>query len=200
VQRGTGPQNTLFECNLPGSLTSGLQLSFTVPECAPTTPTVTPTPLKLLVAHVIEQGCPTSANPITLTLKNGATEVNYPPQAPDASGFFTVNVTSLPGNTYQWRSTGPRYLANAGNVFIPDTASTTQLEVGLLLAGDINNDNITNIADFNLLKLSFGLQTGDPGYNSNADFTCDGIVNIFELNMLKVNFNRVGAGQVTPRR
>src|SRR4051812_38697602 len=59
--------------------------------------------------------------------------------------------------------------------------------------GDINNDNVVSIGDFNLLKGSFGRQAGEPGFNSNADFTCDGAVSAGDFNLLRNNFGRGGA-------
>jgi len=117
---------------------------------------------------------------------------------PDASGFFTVNVSSLAGGTYNWRVKGVRYLANAGTVAIPSGASTTQFEAGLLRAGDIDDDNMVNISDFNLLRNSFGRQSGDPNYNPDADFTCDSIVNIQDYNCLRANFGLGGAPPINP--
>src|SRR5262249_54321817 len=146
------------------------------------TPTNTATPSRLLVGHVNEQGCATNANPISLTLKSSLAEINYGPQTPDASGFFTVDISSVPAGTYNWRVKGVRYLANAGSVSVPGVPSTTQFEVGLLRAGDVNDNNIVDISDFNLLRASFGRRSGEPNYNQYADFTCDSVVNIQDLN------------------
>src|SRR5205823_14931924 len=86
--------------------------------------------------------------PITLTLKSPlAGEVNYPAQTTDASGFFTVSVNSLLPGQYQWRVKDPKYLANSGSTVI--TTGTTRQEMGLMRAGDANNDNLVNISDFN---------------------------------------------------
>jgi hypothetical protein len=153
-----------------------------------------------LVGQVTEEGCAANANPVSLTLKSSVAEVNFGPQVPDASGYFTVNVSSLAAGNYQWRSKGVRYLANAGNVVIPATPSTTQLEIGLLMVGDINDDNIVNISDFNLLRNSFGRLAGDPNFNPNADFTCDGLVSVQDLNLMRRNLNRQGAPPIAPTR
>src|SRR5262249_4891999 len=77
------------------------------------TATDTPTPQAILVGHVTWQGRPSQPNPlqqvpITLTLKQGTTEVNYPAQATDAFGFFTVSVASMPGGLYNWRVKDPK--------------------------------------------------------------------------------------------
>ena len=130
--------------------------------------------------------------PITLTLKSGATEVNYPSQSTDASGFFTVSVAGMPNGSYNWRVKGPKYLANSGTVPLAG-AATTQAEMGLMKVGDANNDNIVNIQDFNILKNSFGKAQGDPGYDDRADFNGDHIVNIQDFNLLKGNFGTGGA-------
>src|SRR5205823_2963885 len=84
--------------------------------CSPTsTPTSTNTPQARIVGHVTWQGRAAQPNalqqlPITLTLKSGTTEVNYPVQNTDASGFFTQVIT-LPNGAYNWRVKGPKYLA-----------------------------------------------------------------------------------------
>src|SRR5437870_4930936 len=59
------------------------------------TDTPTPTPSAILVGHVTWVGVGGSIQSITLTLIMGSTEINYPSQNTDASGFFTVSVGSL---------------------------------------------------------------------------------------------------------
>src|SRR5207237_1417126 len=82
------------------------------PTFTPTnTPTFTPTPIPILVSHVFWQGRPFQPNPlqqlpITLTLKAGTTEVNYPAQTTDTRGFFTFTVGGMSG-IYTWRVKGP---------------------------------------------------------------------------------------------
>jgi hypothetical protein len=137
--------------------------------------------------------------PITLTLKLGNTEVNYPAQSTDASGNFTVGVSGMPNGTYQWRAKGPKYLANSGTVALTG-ASTTNAEMGLLRAGDCDNNNVVNTTDFNILKITFGKAQGDPGYDPRADFTNDNIVNLNDFNPLKNNFGQGGAPPVSPGR
>ena len=97
--------------------------------------------------------------PITLTLKAGTTEVNYPYQITDASGFFTTTVNTLPPGTYNWRVKGPTFLATSGVVTMP--GGVTNLEMGLQRTGDLNGDNVVNSVDFTLLKSNFG-QGGAP--------------------------------------
>ena len=77
------------------------------------------TPASVLVGHVTWQSRPAEPDarqqvPITLTLKLGATEVNYPSQTTDASGFFTISVDGLANGMYDWRVKGYFIPAEAG--------------------------------------------------------------------------------------
>jgi Dockerin type I domain len=148
------------------------------------------------------QGRPAQPNalqqlPITLTLKLGATEVNYPVTTTDASGFFVVAVGGLPNGTYDWRVKGPLYLANAGTVPLTG-ALTTSAEMGLLRAGDCNNDNLVSAPDFIILKNTFGKASGDPGYDDRADFTGDQVVNAPDFSLMRSNFGLGGPPPIIP--
>ena len=134
--------------------------------------------------------------PITLTLKLGTTEVNYPVQSTDASGFFTVSVNSLSG-TYNWRVKGPKYLANAGQVVLSG-APVTQTEMGLMKTGDCNDDNVINALDFTVVKNTFGKTIGDPGYDARADFDGDNTITSVDFILQRGNFGTTGAPPLSP--
>jgi hypothetical protein len=164
----------------------------------PTTPT--PTPASVLVGHVTWQGRPAQPSglqqlPITLSLKSGSTEANYAPQTTDASGRFTVT-TGLPGGTYSYRVKDPKYLANGGSVTL--APGTNNVEMGLMRAGDCNNDNADNVQDFNIQKATFGKAAGDPGYDDRGDFTGDQQVNIQDFGLLRGNFGTAGSPPLGP--
>jgi hypothetical protein len=155
----------------------------------------------VLVGHVSWQGRTVGTNayrlPITLTLKLGSTEVNYASQPTDASGYFSTSVGSLPNGTYNWRVKDPKYLANAGTVTLTGASILVQ-EMGLMKAGDCDNNNVINVQDFNILKGTFGKSQGDPGYDDRADFTGDSLVNIVDFNLQKGNFGTGGAPPLAP--
>jgi hypothetical protein len=135
--------------------------------------------------------------PVTLTLKSGANEYNYTGLTTDSSGFFTVTVVAVPNGTYNFRVKSPKYLANSGMVTLAG-AQQTNSEMGLLRAGDANNDNLVNIADANILRGSYGKAVGDPGYDDRADFNGDGVVNILDFNVMRNNFGHAGAPPLGP--
>jgi hypothetical protein len=173
---------------------------------ATSTPTATPATASVLVGHVTWQGPsqpdPRQVQPLTLTLKLGATELDYPAQNTDAAGFFTVTVASLPNGTYNWRVKGPNgtpntntlpgFLANCGAVTLTG-AQVTQAEMGLMRAADANNDNIISAQDFTILKSLFG-QAG----HSRADFNNDSVTNSQDFGLLKSNFNNAGCAVLGP--
>jgi hypothetical protein len=175
------------------------------PTNTPTsTPTPTNTPTSLLEGHVTWEGRPPQPNPlqqlpITLTLRltTGGPYYDYTGMTTDASGNFTVPVAGLPGGTYNWRVKNPQYLANSGTLTLSG-APLTQVEMGLMLAGDDNGDNLVSAADFTILKSSFGFGCGDPGYQAMADFTGDCVINAIDFSLLRSNFGLGGSPGIGP--
>ncbi len=150
----------------------------------------------VLVGHGTWQGRPTPPNsldqlPLTLTLRLGNTTTTYANQTTDASGFFTMPVTTLPSGVYSWWAKGPQFLASSGTVQLTGAASTA-LEIGQQRAGDANNDNLVDITDFTLLRGTFGKACGDGGYDGRADFTGDCLVDITDFTLQRGNFGQSG--------
>jgi len=156
----------------------------------------------LFVGRVNWQGPPAQPNsmqmlPLTLTLKLGTYEYSNSRPVTDARGYFTITINSVPAGTYGWRVKGPKYLANSGVVALPGSSVTT-VDMGVLRAGDANNDNLVTILDFNILKATFGRGQGDPGYDDRADFTGDRTVTVTDFNLVKGNFGSGGSPPLGP--
>lgn len=175
------------------------------PTDTPTeTPTATETVQALLVGHVTWQGRPPQPNALqqvaitlTLRLQSGGPDNEYTGMTTDASGFFTADVSGLPAGIYNWRVKDPKYLANAGSATLAGDP-TTGVEMGLVRAGDANDDNVCNSTDFAILRNAFGRAFGDPGYDYRADFTGDLAVTINDFNVLRNNFGTGGAPPIRP--
>jgi hypothetical protein len=108
-----------------------------------------------------------------------------------------VSVSGLPSGSYAWRAKGPKYLANSGSIVLTGAPSVGQ-EMGMMRAGDASDDNLVNIADFNIVKNTFGRSQGEPGYDDRADFTGDEVINLFDFNLLKLNLGTSGAPPIGP--
>jgi hypothetical protein len=181
--------------------------TFTATPTFTFTPTFTPTPTNtpataLVVGHVNLQGRGTQPNPrqsqpitFTLRLQSGGPDTNYSTTT-DSSGFFTVTAPA-PG-IYNYRVKNPQTLANSGTGAVIGSG-TNQLEMGLLLTGDANNDNCVTLVDFNITKNSFGKALGNPGYDARADFSGDNVVNTVDFGLLRNNFALCGSGPLAPR-
>jgi hypothetical protein len=124
-------------------------------------------------------------------LRQGSQEIDYPVENTDADGFFTESISSLTG-LWEWRAKSPKYLAKAGTVTLAG-ASGTALEIGLMIAGDANDDNLVGATDFVILKGTYGKGSGQPGYDDRADFTGDSIIGVDDFILIKVNFSHSGA-------
>jgi hypothetical protein len=198
-----------FACGPTPTTTSTRTPTSTATPTSTVTPTYTPVPPPALVGHVNWQGPPAQPSgrqqlPITLTLKSGATEINYPSQTTDPSGFFTVSVSGLSSGVYDWRVKGPRFLASSGNLTLagaPQTsAEMNDPGCACQKAGDADNNNVVNSTDFTILKNTFGKSLGDPGYDPRADFSNDNVVNSTDFSILKGNFGLGGAPPIGPGR
>ncbi|MFL5733975.1 MAG: dockerin type I domain-containing protein, partial [Chloroflexia bacterium] len=199
-----------YHCSIHANMVGTIIVQSCLPTTTPTaTATATSSYTPQLVGHVNWEGRPPEpsarrALPITFTLKLGATEVNYPKRLTDEYGFFTITVGTLPNGLYGWRADdsasalhSPNYLANAGTINISG-APTTTVEVGLMRAGDCNDDNVVSSPDFTILKASFGKSVHDPGYDDRADFTGDQTVNAQDYALLKLHFGQSGAPPLSP--
>ena len=82
-----------------------------------------------------------------------------------------------------------QYLAVSRPVTMP---SADTIDFGMLLTGDVNDDNAVSLADFSLLSGSFNRSSGDAGYDARADLNGDGAVTIVDFSLLSGNFNQGG--------
>jgi RHS repeat-associated protein len=166
------------------------------PPTAPKSPSTPQSGPPILVSHVTWQGRPAQPNnlqrlPLTLTLELSGTAFLYPNLVTDASGAFTVTLGSLPVGEYNWWVKGPQYLAKVGVVQLGG-APVTNVEMGTLQVGDANTDNLVDIADFGIVRASFGKSLGDTGYDGRADFNGDNTVDIVDFSLMRGNFGGFG--------
>jgi hypothetical protein len=202
--------NIVAATSTPTATPTGASTSVpTGTETPAATVTCTPAPI-LLVGHVNWQGAPAQpdprqAQPITLTLKSGSGETNYTGLTTDASGFFTVSAGYFIPTGTNWRVKGSRSLANSGALSFDAVSrplcvppAPIQVEMGLMRAGDANNDNCVSVLDFTILKNTFGKTVGDPGYDPRADFNNDNAVSVADFNLEKSNFGLCGVPAIHP--
>jgi hypothetical protein len=164
-------------------------------------------PGAVLVAHVTWQGIAqpnhrntTETLTLTLRLESGGPLAQYSNVASDASGFITVPVDSLVAGTYNYQAKGFRNLAQGGQVTLAGDP-VTNLEMGLMKAGDASNDNVVNSTDFTILRAAVGWgrchDFGCP-FDPRPDFNNSDNVDATDFTLLKNNFGSGGAPPAGP--
>lgn len=98
------------------------------------------------------------------------------------------------GTTYTAYLKGRAQIATAAAFTVKPTYS--ELPKVFMLSGDLNEDNIVNVADYSISKTALGTTPSSPNWNENIDINRDGIVNIFDLSFIVKNLNKVGASGV----
>ena len=108
-----------------------------------------------------------------------------------AGGAFTVS--SIPGRPYNLAIKGSKWLQSV--VAIDASNGGVSGVSAFLPAGDADNNNLVDIADFGLLVTSYGGDVNIPGsgYDVRADFNCDGLVDVGDFGLLVNNYNDAGA-------
>ena len=109
----------------------------------------------------------------------------------DPSGSIILSTEILPAE-YKVLVKHPMFLQRLINVNLNENKTEV---VPMLLAGDALDDNVINIFDFGILSGAFGLGSGQPGYDSRADFDNNLTINIFDFGLLSGNFGTTGETQ-----
>lgn len=107
------------------------------------------------------------------------------------TGAFTL--PRVPAGNYTVNVKGDRWLAK--NITIDASAGdVSNVNVGLLLGGDANNDNSVDVLDLDALISAFDATPSDNNWNGGiADFNCDDSVDVLDLDILIRNFDAQGA-------
>lgn len=149
-----------------------------------------------LEGTILLQGRTDHSGDITVTLYDLAgVQVGSPVVVTaDSNGDFSV--PDLAVGTFQVA------VKPQSNLQVVDTveivAGTNTFDFGTAPTGDANGDNQVNIIDFSVLVATFGLMSGEPGFNPNADFDGNGQVNIVDFSLLVSTFGQLGDSPSSP--
>lgn len=117
---------------------------------------------------------------------------------PSSGEFRGLSLAGLTqGSQYTAVLKGSSQIATS-SAFVMSPAETN-LNSGVplrLLAGDLNEDNVINSADFAIANSSFGSNQNSTNWNSNVDFNLDGVINTIDLGFIIKNFGKTGQSGV----
>ncbi len=123
---------------------------------------------------------------VQLSVRVGSTDYST---STDQWGKFTL--AGLTPGTYDIRVKNAHTLSRLKNG-VTLVAGTNSVDVGTLLEGDANNDDVVNSSDFLLLRGSYFKSVGQPGFVDGADFNEDDIVNSSDFLLLRGNYFKSG--------
>lgn len=126
---------------------------------------------------------------VDLYANGNATAVTYNVTT-DASGNFSIS--NIPAGTYKIAVKNTHTLKRVLNEQVIVSGGTLVANFGTLIGGDVNNNNIINLADLGALLFGYNKIAGDPNYVNNADLNGNGVVNLADLGLLLANYNTVG--------
>jgi Bacterial protein of unknown function (DUF922)/Dockerin type I domain len=183
----TGTAILTFEIVTPAPL-EVLTNGFTQPATMPVQVQLGTASIATVSGVVTLQHCVDRIQPITFEFRpaDGSNAVTQT-IALDADGAFFFN--DIPLGAYHLAIKGDRWLRRVIPLHVDGDVSGV---TATLLAGDINNDNVVDDADYQLLRAAFGSRPGDANWNPQADLNCDGVVDQADLQLLQSNFGKAG--------
>jgi hypothetical protein len=115
-----------------------------------------------------------------------------------ATGNVAVcEATSVAPGTYDITVLGESTLMNAKrNVVI--SAPQTSVDLGTLLEGDANNDNVVNFGDCAIMSTCWLASKDLAKYDARTDFDRNGFINLADLCLLAANWLRSSPIEITP--
>ncbi|MFC2060287.1 cohesin domain-containing protein [Chloroflexota bacterium] len=113
-----------------------------------------------------------------------------------SNGTAACQFTGVPTGDYDITAVSEHTLMNVRRGVVVSEASSL-VDMGNLLEGNANGDDIININDFSILAVSFMKLDGENGYDATADFDRNGIINISDFGLLAINFMKISPVDVT---
>ncbi|MDP3758209.1 MAG: dockerin type I domain-containing protein, partial [Candidatus Daviesbacteria bacterium] len=114
---------------------------------------------------------------------------------PASGEYGNLSLAGLnPGTRYSALLKGSNQIA-ASSAFTmsPAVTNLNEGEPLTLTAGDLNEDNVINTADYSIAQKAFGATAKSSNWNNNVDFNSDGIINTFDLSIIIKNIGQTGA-------
>jgi hypothetical protein len=202
-------------CHFKSELTSGdrigIQAATNIPASHIPQAIVSIGPIEALVSISVVlqgQGRPDAGWAVPLTVKfftPGADVLNDAPiyafdlttTKSNAGNKAICEAAGIAPGTYDITVIGQATLMNMKrNVVI--SAPNTSVDLGTLLTGDINQDNIVDFDDYAILSKSWLASQSQPEYDAKADFDCNGLINPADLYLLASNWLSSSPIEISP--
>jgi hypothetical protein len=202
-------------CHFTSTLTSeqqtGIQAATNIPASHVPQAIVSIGPIEILVTiSVALQGndCPDTGWVVPLTVKFFTPGTDVLNDVPDYEFYITTTksatgdtvfceATGIPPGTYDITVTGESTLTNIKR-YVVISAPNTSVDMGTLLEGNANRDDIINLDDFAILSKYWLASKVKGEYDTRADFDHNNIINITDLYLLASNWLKGSPIEITP--
>jgi len=115
-----------------------------------------------------------------------------------ATGNAAVcEATGVAPGTYDITALSEHTLMNAKRGVVI-SAPNTSVDLGTLLEGDSNQDNIVNLDDYAILSMCWLVSKAQAEYDDRTDFDRNGLINISDLCLLAANWLRSSPVEIPP--
>jgi len=138
-----------------------------------------------LTATVSGGSSPAPTGSVSFVVDGNLQDIN----ALNASNQASIVVASLPVGSHVITAL---YDGDSSNA--PSASPSVSVQI-TAVPGDVNSDGVVNCADLAIVKASFGIRKGQPGFDPRADVNKDGIVNVLDLSTVA---RQVPAGTTCP--
>jgi hypothetical protein len=105
--------------------------------------------------------------------------------------------TGVAPSTYDISTISEHTLINVRRSVVV-SAPNTSVNMGTLLEGNANQDEIVNFDDYAILSMCWLASKGQSAYNAMTDFDRDGLINMFDLSLLANNWLKSSPIEITP--
>lgn len=120
--------------------------------------------------------------------------LSYNVDVPADGTYSGISLTGLTqGSTYTAYLKGTSTIVASSTFAMNPTGVTLNNGSAInLIAGDLNEDNVIDQADYDLAKSALGATPGSSKWNANFDLNSDGIINNLDLGIIQRNFGKIG--------
>lgn len=125
--------------------------------------------------------------PITVLLTDAGSNTETHTASLDGSGNAAIETDLRGALTINTKAS--HWLAKSESATVTDAGGSASTS---LVNGDVDNDNVVTVFDYNALSDAFDTVDGDANWNPEADLDGDGAVTVFDYNILSSNFDLVG--------
>jgi Carboxypeptidase regulatory-like domain/Dockerin type I domain len=151
-------------------------------------PTLTPTLAATLTAvpgtitGVVKYEKHPDQTGIAITILSGGAQVAQGQSTADGSFQFS----NVPAGQYLLKFSAPGYLSASATIDVqPGQGASVQVT---LMAGDIDNNGVVDLADAGFIGANYGVQA--PPAPAQADLNGDGFINLVDLVLVGKNFGK----------